>query len=174
MDILGVLTELCLETRDELARKYDVNNITSPTFRYRGLCNIASDMFKGKLDAYSERIYGGNTVHLYCIYNHGEQHHNSKILSRFWGCQHTWLQVIYKQKLYYVDPTCGQFFDLYDDIPPYYVSDIEPKWFYNDKDNWTFTDSKLLLRIFDFLVFGIHAHISDFIYFFRTRLFQKD
>lgn len=66
---------------------------------------------------------------------HGEQAHSTKIKEEYWGIEHTWIAVHYKDITVYADPTASQFKWLWHDIPDYYVSTRKPKWFYPDSEN---------------------------------------
>ncbi|MCM1215412.1 MAG: hypothetical protein NC548_12940 [Lachnospiraceae bacterium] len=150
-------------------------------YNYRGLCDEASTLFLQKMKNSCERRcipFKGTTVH-------GEQRHNPRIRSTQWYAQHTWACVEIRGVKWYVDCTSSQFQDMYDDIPDYYISRKEPKWFYNDRKNpafngitkWlnqhviftkTIVDSDGDIRkvhdgIIEILQYDVWGSISDFI-----------
>ena len=115
---------------------------------YMGLCNEASDIFIKAMKSITGKE--GKMIH-------GEIAHNSRVLSKFWDIEHTWV----KYDGYYVDITLGQFRDLIPDIPSVYISKRKPKWFLPDEDNW-----HLKVQHFQYQTKGA---ISDFLYRIKHR-----
>jgi hypothetical protein len=61
----------------------------------------------------------------------------------------------FREKIhYYVDPTSSQFYNIYEDVPDYYIHFDKPFWFYPDIDNWYI--SKTCLWIDDHLRIKLH------------------
>ncbi len=119
------------EVRTSLSKTWDIHNGDHKD--YTGLCDEAVTEFTKKFKARieSEGIFKDASVRQF----HGELAHNPSIPSQFWPLQHTWAAVEFRGITIYVDPTCQQFKSICSDIPDYYVSVIEPKWFYSDRDN---------------------------------------
>lgn len=126
-NMLDLVEAEVISVRDDMSKIYDVTDGFYKNFH--GLCNTATIRLIDNL-----RISLKNTpVDIYSI--HGEQKHTPRTESCHWPFQHTWLAVDFDQCTIYADPTCGQFKDLYNDIPDYYVSTKPPKWFYPDSRN---------------------------------------
>lgn len=148
---------------------------------YAGLCYQATSMFLEEMKESCEKR--GIPLKFKSI--HGEQRHNPNLHSTKWHFQHQWCWVDLLGKRYYVDCTCGQFKDLYDDIPDYYISIKKPKWFLDDRKNIAFNgftkwlNQKIIIRrrvvltdmgktevhdgIIEFIQYEIWGPISDFI-----------
>lgn len=118
---------LVIDIRRDLSDEYDIIN-GEITKNYAGLCDIASCRIIKKLREKS----------LEAVAVHGEQRHNWNCPSSKWCLQHTWVKVLVDSNTtIYIDCTCQQFSNIYNDIPDFYVSTIEPKWFYDDRKNPT-------------------------------------
>lgn len=132
MDIIDIVKNV----RDELSKQYDVTK--EPYYNYCGLCDMASircreEIIKKLQDKWKLE------ANVECM--HGEQSHSTLSSSNKWPMEHTWVRVhVASLWTIYVDPTSGQFQDIYHDIPDYYVSSIKPKWYYSDEDNWRFNN----------------------------------
>lgn len=171
------LNNIVVNARYYLAKKYDVTNVNSEYFKYRGLCYKASNIVKYHLK------YGyGSLVSVKIV--HGEQRHRPIINSKYWIYEHTWLEVTFNGKKYYVDPTSSQFQCLYGDIPDFYISKKRPIWYLPDKRNicfhpkaFRFLNEKFFIKvkrkdkngnkecihfgIIEFLVYYVWGGISD-------------
>lgn len=129
-DVIPMIVE---SVRYKLSRQYDV---TSGEYeRFTGLCDIASEEVILRLKDYLINS-GFTTPKDFVITSiHGEQRHSTSIESKFWPLQHTWVHLNIFNTSIYVDPTSSQFDNIYNDITPYYISTMKPKWFYPDKEN---------------------------------------
>lgn len=167
------------QVRRELEKHTVGSNPDNPN--YAGLCYQATSMFLEKMKESCEKR--GIPLKFKSI--HGEQRHNPNLHSTKWHFQHQWCWVDLLGKRYYVDCTCGQFKDLYDDIPDYYISIKKPKWFLDDRKNIAFNgftkwlNQKIVIRrrivltdmgktevhdgIIEFIQYEIWGPISDFI-----------
>lgn len=124
-----IIEENVKALREELRPQTEGSNPLHPN--YTGLCYQATSMFLGRMTdvCYDKQIA------LECESIHGEQRHTPEVPSKYWGNQHQWCWVKLLGKKYYVDCTSGQFRDLYNDIPDYYISAEKPRWFYEDSRN---------------------------------------
>lgn len=177
MDIIDIVKNV----RDELSKQYDVTK--APYFNYCGLCDIASVKCK---EAIIKKLHDKWKLEVDVKCMHGEQRHSTLTSSNKWSMEHTWVRVqVVSLWTIYVDPTSGQFQDIYPDIPDYYVSSVKPIWYYSDEDNWRFNNKigtwltnhrcikrKLIINrkkqivhdsIPEFLQFEVWGRISDII-----------
>lgn len=184
--ITSVIPQMIEGIRNELSTQYDVTS--GDCERFTGLCDIASAMVILRIKDYL--INNGFTTPGDFIVDsiHGEQRHSTAIESRFWILQHTWACLKIHNDLIYIDATCSQFNNIYDDMPDYYVSTIPPKWFYPDRDNpaWRgilskINDIKFIPRkivvdslsttyydgIVEFIQYNVWGKISDMIRRFK-------
>lgn len=147
-------------TREYIGSLYDTS---SEGYKYfKGLCDISCEEV---IDTIKEKMftkYSINDLNIHTI--HGEQRHLPRILSKFWGYEHTW--IVFKLSSYkiYIDPTSGQFKELYDDIPDYYISTIPPKWYIPDRKNPIF-GNKLFRSINDIITIKRNIGIIEYIYY---------
>ena len=188
-----LLPDIVDEVRDELSEEYNVVNFWSDNFRYRGLCNKASEKIitkiKDELFNIIDNIDINNIIDVdnFDINDiidtsieaiHGEQRHTFSLPSKWWACEHTWVHLRLLELDYYIDATCHQFQNIYDDIPEYYIGRTPPKWFLPDKENWLWKrpwkniNHKFHINhkdqygvhrmdIFDYFVYVIWGRISD-------------
>lgn len=119
------------EIRADLARKYNINK--DPYKDYQGLCICATNMFIDKMSTVIDSKEFPGEITLKEI--HGELAHHPKISSEYWPLQHSMAIVCINNTTIYVDLTCQQFKSIDSDIPGYYISVIEPNWFYPDYKN---------------------------------------
>lgn len=161
-----VISPAIIKVRKDLSREYNVKS--GDHIRYAGLCYIACDKLINQLEeSKKDLIFDFRYKRI-----HGEQKHSPRIKSKFWPIQHTWLEIYYEDSMgkctIYVDPTSGQFKDLYPEIPDYFILFEEPKWYYPDKNNpmWNIhfknnSKSKRWMKICDFIQYEIWGRISD-------------
>lgn len=149
-------------------------NEADKDFDFNGFCDEASDSLIFKIKRYMDDTFGIQ-INAYRI--HGEQKHTPKIPSIKWSLQHTWVAIVLSNNVIYVDATCQQFQDLYDDIPNYYISGKPPKWFYPDSKNWVYgvkftrwINKKIKIKhslmhegIIEFIQYSVWGTISDLI-----------
>lgn len=130
---IKIIRPIVEKVRELLAAKYDVSE-KGKYPNYQGLCHEASMLVCSEINGLGTNPDG---IRFMASTIHGEQKHTPKIMSTDWPIQHTWCEV-YDRRLrgyIYVDATCGQFKDIYDDIPDYYIAVYPPKWFYPDRKN---------------------------------------
>lgn len=160
-------------------------NVSKGEYRnYRGLCDVATKMVLDRINEYMKAHF--NYMNFETITKHGEQRHCPEILSTNWVYQHTWGCLRVGTREIYIDPTCGQFNDIWDDaLPDFYISEEPPRWFYDDRKNPAFNgitrkinelikiplyledgkDSRWVKEgIIEFMQYGIWGYISDKIY----------
>lgn len=144
------------------------------SFNFNGLCDVVSDKLIEKIKYYMDNKFGIQ-VKVYKL--HGEQKHTPKIPSSKWTLQHTWVAMMIGNNVIYIDATCQQFQDMYNDIPDYYISDKPPKWFYPDSKNWVYgikftrlINRKIKIKhslmhegIIEFIQYSVWGTISDLI-----------
>lgn len=169
--------------RENLREKYYVYDEKSLYKNYAGLCNIASELFCKSMTEYFDNHKKLLKISYSVGSIHGEQKHSPKILSKYWGIQHTWCYVKLDNNIIYVDITSEQFKSLYPDIPDYYISTMKPKWFYPDRNNpafrgiFGFINKHVLINhkildlhenprkvrdgIIEFFQYTVWGHISD-------------
>ena len=104
-DFEFILKEIVEDVRLELSRRYGIYSCDGDNYHYRGLCDEACRMIDYILSNISVRLFKSIGI----IARHGEQKHTTKIESKYWILQHSWLIVIYNNEKWYVDPTCQQF-----------------------------------------------------------------
>lgn len=164
------LNEIVKSVRNEL-KEFNKDN---KEFNFNGFCDVASDELIIKIKRYMNDKFGIQ-VNIYKI--HGEQKHTPRIPSSKWTLQHTWIAIVISSNVIYIDATCQQFQDMYDDIPDYYISEKSPKWFYPDSKNWVYgikitrwINRKIKIKhsfmgegIIEFIQYSIWGNISDFI-----------
>ena len=172
------------DVRNKLSKEYDVGDGSSFS-RYNGLCdrasiefiNIYNSTYKSLISRYGCKPGDARAVH-------GELKHSLKCDSMYWPIQHTWVEIKIQNSdktLLYVDATCGQFNDIFEDIPEYYVSIFKPKWYLKDGENirfrkipfyidrhiilhpWGRGDGDGSIGIIEYIQFIIHGRISDFL-----------
>lgn len=142
--IARVITIIVTRVRTNLSYQYDMKNKHK---NYAGLCDQASYLFKQNFDHYM-RTFFRPTDRVKCIICHGDQKHHPRIHSSFWQQRHTWNEVHVGKRIIYVDCTSGQFKYLYQPIPPYYISEISPPWFIDDRYNKALKRSKRKINQF--------------------------
>lgn len=174
--IIDILERFCIIIRRELMCIYNTRN-NSNHENYAGLCDIACNMLKEKLENYASI----NDANISLSLVHGEQSHHYRIQSKHWHEQHTWAKVTWNGSVFYVDPTASQFSEYYPDIPAIYISKESPKWYYRDSVNPLFSDkgSKInkiikipvringkwkFIGIIEFFQYEIHGRISDILH----------
>lgn len=150
---------------------------------YTGLCDYATELLKSYISELDVIISEPHNFEIFSI--HGELHHDSRINSNNWYLQHTMLLFTIDGIKFYVDATCKQFRDLYEQMPEYYIGNKCPNWFYPDKINPAFAtkfgnwidnhikvihhDKKFMtsqrIGIISYFQYYIHGKISDKIYY---------
>ena len=127
--IHNIIAKMIIDVRKELSKEFNIYRY--PYLNYAGLCDESIIRLKKKFDEYYKTR--GEIVTFKSI--HGEQKHSNRLNSCLWGIQHTWAKITVNDVVLYVDPTCGQFSQMYYYIPDYYISIRKPKWFYPDSKN---------------------------------------
>lgn len=127
--VAGILYNMVIEIRKELSMQYDIYK--GEYENYSGLCDLSIIMLCDKLNKYTNKT----KVEIVCTPVHGEQQHVPRLDSSFWYYQHTWAIVKMMGVTMYVDPTSGQFKNIYKYIPDFYISTKKPDWFYADSEN---------------------------------------
>lgn len=127
-DIVTMIRSL----RIQLANEFDIST-HGDNPDYAGLCDEISNRFISEFNK-KYCIDGHFPV---AMLAHGEIKHSPFIAdSDDWTWEHTWVEVrLGNHKIIYVDGTCGQFRNIFNDIPEYYVSMEHPKWFISDRKN---------------------------------------
>ena len=101
-----------------------------------GRYGYVPSMFMNDLNKYIEKKHGIISS-TYII--HGELRHTPRIKSEYWVTQHKWLVMEYYGYYIYIDPISSQFNKLFNDIPDFYVSIEQPKWYYSYIQNIAYT-----------------------------------
>ena len=104
---------------------------------------------------------------------HGELGFSLDVPSRYWGIQHTWLEIEIYGLTISVDATMKQFKHIVKNIPDYYISrDASPRWYLKDKNNLKLNkyivDTKLY-NIIGWYHYEIVGRIYDFIAKFKKK-----
>ena len=98
---------------------------------------------------------------------HGELGFSLDVPSKFWGIQHTWLEVEIYSLTISVDATMKQFKDIIEDIPDYYISrDTSPKWYLKDKSNLKLNKYIIYTKLYDIISwcqYEVIGKVYDFI-----------
>ena len=129
---------LILEIRKELNENPDAYACEKNNFS--GGCIMASSMFieRATVDL-TKRGYHVSASEL-----HGELRHNPTICSHNWSIEHSMVSMKINGIRLYIDPTCGQFKEIINDISDYYIGYDIPKWFYPDHRNPLYGKNKFL------------------------------
>lgn len=145
-ELLKIIVDSVSEVRKALDQRCQVNKISSPNYRFAGLCTEASRMVT---DAISDKIKGTSIESEESSMEiiHGELLHKPRLLSQYWSLKHTWCRLRFGDSIIYVDPTAGQFKRYFKEIPDVYISSVSPKWYLPDENNIRFRSR--LLRMID-------------------------
>ena len=104
---------------------------------------------------------------------HGEIGFSLDVPSKYWGIQHTWLEIEIYGLTISVDATMKQFKYIVKNIPDYYISrNISPKWYLKDKNNLKlnkYITGTKLYNIIGWYHYEIVGRIYDFIAKFKKR-----
>jgi hypothetical protein len=136
----------------ELSSKYNI--YSKKYYNYKGLCNEASQSFINRINKLNQAI--GSEI--YCKMIHGELRHTPRVKSEYWSYEHTWVVMIIDKYTFYIDITSSQFKWLFKDIPDYYISTREPKWYLPDYENIEFSKLKICKWLMDIKVFRFSSN----------------
>ena len=101
---------------------------------------------------------------------HGELGFSLDVPSRYWGIQHTWLEIEIYSLTISVDATMKQFKHIVKNIPDYYISrDASPKWYLKDKNNLKLNKYIIDTRFYN-VIGWYHYEIVGKIYDFIAKL----
>lgn len=163
---LPIFRNMVLNVRKELAAKYDVKD--GDNENYTGLCDVAAEIITERVIECAKVYHIDIDVKIV----HGEIAHNSRCLSRYWVCQHTWVEATFPNKTkFYLDATMSQFSDILPAIPDWCSTTYDYHWFYADNDNprWNGLIKRLvhknrkLDRLYDRFIVYIQYHIWGWI-----------
>lgn len=181
LSVMEKVDELVRMIRRDLSKSFDISD-KSPYSNYRELCDAASTRFVYIFNNVYRKYFNDSRYKIgEAVVVHGEFRHSIKSDSMYWPTQHTWVEIRYPNSnkvAIYVDITCGQFKDVFEDIPEYYISTSEPIWYLADKNNLRFKnkliryiDRKFMLSpwkdndcrigLVEFMQFFIYGRISD-------------
>lgn len=98
---------------------------------------------------------------------HGELGFSLDVPSRYWGIQHTWLEIEIYGLTISVDATIKQFKCMVKNIPDYYISrDASPKWYLKDKNNLKLNKYIIHTKLYDIISwcqYEVIGKVYDFI-----------
>lgn len=169
-DFINVVQVNVERTRSILSKRYNVRINGDHPF-YRGLCDEACDILADlMIQSVEDKSLYLENASLTIESIDGEQKHTPVIDTSNWNVKHSWLKLsIDGLPPVYADPTCSQFFNLYQDIRPYHVSTRPPKWFYPDTRNPyymlpNFGIGGTLRKTVKFLQYGVWGRVSECIH----------
>ncbi len=131
----------------EIRHKLETTHNMQEHLDFMGLCDEASTMMVDEL-MLSAELKEYPVFDLEIVKVHGEMNHKPFIPSKYWPRQNTWVEIgmnfetknlnisRIRSVYIYVDCTCQQFRNMFEDIPDFYISTLPPRWFYPDRYNW--------------------------------------